>query len=40
MTVRTPVSEPVVVGLKLTVIVHEALAASVCGEIGQFDVSE
>lgn len=40
MTVSVPVSAPVEAGLKLTVIVHDALAASVCGEVGQFDVSE
>jgi hypothetical protein len=38
--VSVPVSVPVVAGLKVTVIVHELFAASVCGEIGQFDVGE
>jgi hypothetical protein len=40
VTVSVPVSVPVVAGLKVTVIVHELFAASVCGEIGQFEVGE
>jgi hypothetical protein len=40
LTVSVPVSVPDDAGLKVTVIVHEALAASVCGETGQFDVGE
>lgn len=40
VTVNVPVSVPVVLGLNVTVIVHELFAASVCGEIGQVEVGE
>jgi hypothetical protein len=40
VTVSVPVRVPVAVGLKLTVIVHVPLEASVCGDIGHVDVSE
>jgi hypothetical protein len=40
VTVSVPESVPVAAGLKVTVIVHELFAASVCGETGQFDVGE
>jgi hypothetical protein len=39
-TVSVPVCVPDDAGLKFTVIVHDPFAASVCGEIGQFDVCE
>jgi hypothetical protein len=40
LTVNVPLSVPDDAGLKLTVIVQAPFAASVCGEIGQFDVCE
>ena len=37
-TVKVPVRDPVIVGVKVTEIVHVSFAARVFGDIGQFEV--